>query len=84
MPFRIDRYTLATVPLEQRFNDQTLGNATGFIWKMREKFYLVTNWHVITCRRFPTKENLLKHGGRPNNFRALSISASRTLARFRK
>jgi hypothetical protein len=70
MPFRIDRYSLTTVPLEQRFNEQPLGNATGFIWKLQGKFYLVTNWHVITCRRFPTKENLLKHGGRPNNFRA--------------
>lgn len=71
MPTRIDRYSLTTVPIEQLFDNQRLGNATGFIWKQRDRFYLVTNWHVITCRRFPTKENLLKHGGRPNRLRVL-------------
>jgi len=68
---RIDRYSLATVPIEQLFNERSLGNGTGFIWKRNERFYLVTNWHVITCRRFPTGENLHKHGARPNKLRVL-------------
>ena len=62
MVTRIDRYSLATVPIEQFFNTTKLGEGTGFIWKHLTRFYLVTNWHVITCRRFPTRENLLKHG----------------------
>jgi hypothetical protein len=68
---RIDRYSLATVPIEQFFNTTKLGEGTGFIWKYLTRFYLVTNWHVITCRRFPTRENLLKHGGRPNQLHVL-------------
>ncbi|MEO6843151.1 MAG: serine protease [Bradyrhizobium sp.] len=71
MPTRIDRYSLATVPIEQFFNTTKLGEGTGFIWQYLGRFYLVTNWHVISCRRFPTGENLLKHGGRPNQLQVL-------------
>jgi hypothetical protein len=71
MPTRIDRYSLATVPIEQFFNTTKLGDGTGFIWKHLECHYLITNWHVMTCRRFPTGENLLKHGGRPNRLQVL-------------
>lgn len=67
---RIDRYSLAVVPIEQLFNEESLGNATGFIWRRGERFYLVTNWHVITCRHFPTGENLHNQGARPNRLRA--------------
>jgi hypothetical protein len=66
---RIDRYSLAVVPIEQLFNDESLGIATGFIWKRNGRFYLVTNWHVITCRRFPTGGNLHSQGARPNKLR---------------
>ena len=68
---QIDRYSLAVVPLEPLFNEESLGIATGFIWKRNERFYLVTNWHVITCRRFPTGENLHSQGARPNKLRVL-------------
>ncbi|MGY4231107.1 hypothetical protein ACVIIW_000054 [Bradyrhizobium sp. USDA 4449] len=68
---RIDRYSLATVPIQQLFNEKSLGNGTGFIWKRDDRFYLVTNWHVMTCRRFPTGENLHDHGARPNKLRVL-------------
>jgi hypothetical protein len=51
---RIDRYSLAVVPIQQIFNEEVLDNATGLIWKPNERFYLVTNWHVTTCRRSPT------------------------------
>lgn len=71
MPLRIDPYSLTTVPIEMLFNETSLGNATGFIWQRAGRFYLVTNWHVVTCRRFPTKESLHKHGGRPNKLRVL-------------
>src|SRR5262249_32697237 len=68
---RIDRYSLATVPGQQLFDEQELGNATGFIWKRDARFYLVTNWHVLTCRRFPTGENLHEQAARPNKLRCL-------------
>ena len=30
----------------QFFNDRPFGEATGFIWKRRDRFNLITNWHV--------------------------------------
>jgi hypothetical protein len=73
----IDAYSLVTVPLEPMFNDTSLGVATGFIWKSGERFYLITNWHVVTGRNFLTGENLSPHGGRPNKLRALFNPKSR-------
>jgi Trypsin-like peptidase domain len=45
---KIDRFSLATVPVEQYANGQLLGSATAFVWKLIDKHYLVTNWHVVT------------------------------------
>jgi hypothetical protein len=67
----LDQFTLTTVPLEQYFNDTRLGQGTGFIWKIREQFYLVTAWHVLAVRDFFTGKNLEPHAGRPNILRTL-------------
>jgi Trypsin-like peptidase domain len=67
----LDQFTLTTVPLEQYFNDTRLGQGTGFMWKIQEKYYLVTNWHVLSMRDFFTRENLRADAGRPNILRAL-------------
>ena len=66
----IDQFTLTAIPLEQYFNDTYLGHATGFLWKIENQSYLVTNWHVVTAQDFFTRENLHDHGGRPNMLRA--------------
>jgi hypothetical protein len=68
---QIDLYSLATVPIEQLFNDTSLGNATGFIWESTGRQHLVTNRHVMTCRNFETGQNLHSNGGRPNKLRLL-------------
>jgi hypothetical protein len=67
----IDQYSLATVPIEQFFNDTSLGNATGFVWKTQDAHFLITNWHVVTCRYFPKGRNLRDDAGRPNKLRLL-------------
>jgi len=67
---RIDQFSLTTAPIEQHFNETKLGVATGFVWQVGDQLYLVTNWHVVTCQRFPTGENLHPQGGRPNVLRA--------------
>ena len=67
----LDPLTLTTVPLEQYFNDTSLGWGTGFIWKNAEQHYLVTNWHVLSMRDFFTGANLRKDAGRPNLLRTL-------------
>jgi hypothetical protein len=65
----IDRLSLSTVPITQFFNDLPLGEATGFIWKRRERFYLITNWHVVSLVDLFTKKLLLQTGSRPNKLR---------------
>ncbi|TYL89968.1 trypsin-like peptidase domain-containing protein [Bradyrhizobium rifense] len=67
----LDQFTLTTVPLEQYFNDTRLGQGTGFMWKIQEKYYLVTNWHVLSMRDFFTGKNLRPDAGRPNLLRTL-------------
>jgi hypothetical protein len=65
----IDQFSLTTTPVEQFFNNTPLGSATGFVWSNSGKYYLVTNWHVVTCRIFPTRQYMKLHGGRPNMLR---------------
>jgi hypothetical protein len=67
----LDQFTLTTVPLEQYFNDTPLGHGTGFMWKIQERYYLVTNWHVLSMCDFFTRDNLRKDAGRPNIVRTL-------------
>ncbi len=69
MPTTIDLFSLATVPVEQFFNEQHLGTATAFLWQERGAFYLITNWHVVTCVNPITGEPLSEHAGRPNMLR---------------
>jgi hypothetical protein len=67
----LNQFSLATIPLEQYFNDTRLGQGTGFVWKQREQYYPVTNWHVLSMRDFFIKNNLSPNGGRPNVLRTL-------------
>ena len=62
----IDQFSLSTTPIELYFNATVLGTATGFVWSIDDKAYLITNWHVVTGRVFPTGRYIKAHGGRPN------------------
>jgi hypothetical protein len=53
---KIDRFSLATVPVEQYANGKLLGSATAFVWKRDDKHYLVTNWHVVTGKTQQTAD----------------------------
>lgn len=65
----LDRLSLSTVPINPFFNDRQLAGATGFIWKRSERFYLITNWQVVSALDLFTKEHLSEGGGRPNKLR---------------
>ncbi|MBB4237675.1 S1 family peptidase [Rhizobium esperanzae] len=67
----IDHFTLTTIPLEQYFCDTFLGHGTGFVWQLQDKFYLVTNWHVLSMCDFFTRGHLRSDAGRPNMLRGL-------------
>jgi hypothetical protein len=62
----LDRLSLLTTPASPFFNDRQLGDATGLVWKRRDRYYLITNWHVVSGLNFFTKMHLIKGGARPN------------------
>ena len=62
----LDQFSLTAVPLEQYFNKTRLGQGTGFMWKIGEQYYLVTNWHVLSMCDFFTRKNMRLDAGRPN------------------
>lgn len=65
----LDRLSLSTVPIIPFFNDRALAAATGFIWKRRDRFYLITNWHVVSALDHFTKAHLSEGGSRPDKLR---------------
>jgi hypothetical protein len=65
----LDRLSLATVPITPFFEERQLPEATGFVWKRRDRFYLITNWHVAAASNLFTGKLLLNGGSRPNKFR---------------
>ena len=65
----IDRLSFSTVPVTALFNDRVLPEATAFIWKRREKYYLITNWHVVSAVNLFTRKLILEGGSRPNKLR---------------
>jgi Trypsin-like peptidase domain len=65
----LDRLSLSTVPISTFFNETALPEATGFVWKRRDHYYLITNLHVATAKHAQTDMNLLKGAARPNIFR---------------
>jgi len=50
----IDKLSYTAIPLKilsdqtDSQTEKTLGTATGFIYEYQEKYYLITNWHVVT------------------------------------
>jgi S1-C subfamily serine protease len=64
----LDHLSLSTVPIIPFFNDLKLSVATGFVWKRRDRFYLITNWHVVAATNIFTRRLLSDHGARPNRF----------------
>jgi hypothetical protein len=42
-----------------------MGSATGFIVAHDSKWYLITNWHVVSGRRQDNGQPLSRHGGTP-------------------
>jgi len=65
----LDPLSLSTVPVTALFNDRLLPEATAFIWKRRERYYLITNWHVVSAVNLFTKILILAGASRPNKLR---------------
>ncbi len=63
----IDRLSLTSILLELCFDNQKLGTATGFIVEKDGKYYLATNWHVVTGINPLTGQAMHKQGALPNS-----------------
>lgn len=57
-PYLVDDFSLKSLYLTIHANGNYLSNATGFIVKKRDQYFLVTNLHVITGRDNETKKIL--------------------------
>lgn len=66
MQTQLARPSVASLPLELRFEGQALSTATGFVIERNERRVLVTNWHVVTGRRPDTGALLSGSGGVPD------------------
>ena len=50
MSIRIDEFSVRPLYLEMYRDEQNAGVATGFVVRRSDSYYLITNWHVVTCR----------------------------------
>jgi Trypsin-like peptidase domain len=66
---QLDAFSLATVPIQQLANGQTMKSATAFVWRDGKSHYLITNWHVVTGKDASTGEAV--GPARPETLRAL-------------
>lgn len=66
MEVQLARPSVASLPLELRFQGQGLSTATGFVVERDGRRLLVTNWHVVTGRRPDTGALLSQSGGVPD------------------
>ncbi len=62
----VDFLSKTSLYIEQYFNEERLGVATGFVIEKEGYLYLATNWHVVTGKNPDTGKTLSKTGGIPN------------------
>ncbi|WP_246119302.1 trypsin-like peptidase domain-containing protein [Aliikangiella coralliicola] len=63
----VDPLSATSLYIELYFNDVKISTATAFVLKYDEKYYLITNWHVVAGRDADTRECLdKKHCSIPN------------------
>jgi len=62
----IDEFSLTTIPIDLRFNEQRLSSATAFTWERDDLHYLITNWHIVSGRDPNTDKHLLATAAEPN------------------
>lgn len=63
----IDKYSYTSIRIGCYFNENKIGDATGFILEApNNRKYLVTNLHVVSGKNSDTGKNILKSGAIPN------------------
>jgi hypothetical protein len=62
-PIRIDPLSVTSLYLKLRVRGHDIGTATGFLVSHRERYFLISNWHVFAGRDAETGELLSKETG---------------------
>lgn len=62
----IDEFSLKSLYLESYLNERQIGVATGFAIKKYDSYYLITNWHVVTCINPVNNQPIVNGFGDPN------------------
>lgn len=62
----IDIASTITTKLQLFYREQLLGPATGFFTEWNGKYFLITNWHVVTGLHPETNKPLHSQGGIPD------------------
>jgi hypothetical protein len=64
-----DKLSYCTIPVRLFLRETKTELYTGaaFVYEYESKYYLITNWHIITGLNPLTKEPIMKHGGIPDD-----------------
>ena len=66
MQINIDEFSVKSLHLETYIHGCLLGVATGFVVKKEASYYLITNWHVVSCRNPINNQPLVSGVTNPN------------------
>lgn len=65
----VDFHSLTSLPLELWFGERFISNASAFFMRSYGRYFLVTNWHVLSGRHAQTGQPLHKHGAIPTELK---------------
>lgn len=67
----IDRLSVTSLLVAPLAKGTPIGTATGFVVQKGQNYYLITNWHVVTCRNPATNQSLDPKGRTPDQIAIL-------------
>jgi hypothetical protein len=62
----VDRLSVTSLLVGILSKGTPIGTATGFVVEKGQNYYLITNWHVVTCRNPVTNQSLDRLGRTPD------------------
>ncbi|WP_082730993.1 MULTISPECIES: S1 family peptidase [unclassified Sphingomonas] len=65
-PTKFDWYSLSSVPIEMKFNEQLLSTGTAFFFEEEDQLFLITAWHCLSGRNFEDKKHISPTLAEPN------------------
>lgn len=66
----VDPFSAMSAKLSLSCNGHVIASATGFVWKRRNRHYIISNWHVYSGRNCYTGQPEHRHGAIPDRIEA--------------